>query len=406
MKTKSRSIGWLIAAGLLGAALIAPSAAFAIDGSNEKEDGIAWNDPDFQGSTEDCEDAEPRAGPGPLALRPDAGPRGRHVREPAGSPSRPRRTSSARSTSYKKSGGVLHWARHVSGETTLLECALRRRRRRQPQPEPHLLRRPRGRVRVGPGREPSRIPVESEHPGRVRASRSRARASRSRASRIPVESESIPVEIASHPGRDREHPGRDPVGLRRPGDGHAVRVGRGSHRHAGGGEHSAADRCPRHLEHADHQRLAARPGRARSGPRDGADRHAVQPQEPPLGFTIPPTRAGPSSTPGEPGPHGPRLFCAARVVPRSWYPVVRARYDGPSTVVDTPQRNRARVPGLWRSCAVRCPESVLDAGRTDQQDQEHGSVLVRPTGRPSSGRYRKPQTSTTADAAGKDKGIE
>ena len=76
-RQKSRSIGWLIAAGLLGAALIAPSAAFAIDGSNEKEDGIAWNDPEFQGSAEDCEDAGPRAGTGPLALRPDVDARGR-----------------------------------------------------------------------------------------------------------------------------------------------------------------------------------------------------------------------------------------------------------------------------------------------------------------------------------------
>jgi len=116
---KTKNIGWLIAAGLLGAALIAPSAAFAIDGSNEKDGGIAWNDPDFQGSAEDCEGAD--LAPGEVlwhfvqtnvadevasgnlwvtvtAVQGEVGP----------------------VASYKKSGKVLHWA-VISPETTLLE---------------------------------------------------------------------------------------------------------------------------------------------------------------------------------------------------------------------------------------------------------------------------------------------
>jgi hypothetical protein len=59
MTNKTRNIGWLIAAGLLAAALVAPSAVFAIDGSNEKDGGIAWNDPEFL--KEDCEE---ELGPG------------------------------------------------------------------------------------------------------------------------------------------------------------------------------------------------------------------------------------------------------------------------------------------------------------------------------------------------------
>ncbi len=116
---KTKNIGWLIAAGLLGAALVAPSAAFAIDGSNEKEGGIAWNDPDFQGSEEECDGADLQPGQvlwhfvqtkvadevasGNLwvtvtAVQGEVGP----------------------VASYKKAGKVLHWA-VISPETTLLE---------------------------------------------------------------------------------------------------------------------------------------------------------------------------------------------------------------------------------------------------------------------------------------------
>ena len=119
MNTKTRNIGWLIAAGLLAAALVAPSAAFAIDGSNEKEGGIAWNDPGFQGTGDDCKDAglEPgevlwhfvqtsvadEVASGNLWVTVTAAP-----------------DELGPIASYKKSGGVLHWA-VISGETTLLE---------------------------------------------------------------------------------------------------------------------------------------------------------------------------------------------------------------------------------------------------------------------------------------------
>ena len=119
MNKTTHRIGWLIAAGLLAAALVAPSAAFAIDGSNEKEGGIAWNDPGFQGTGDDCKDAglEPgevlwhfvqtsvadEVASGNLWVTVTAAP-----------------DELGPIASYKKSGGVLHWA-VISGETTLLE---------------------------------------------------------------------------------------------------------------------------------------------------------------------------------------------------------------------------------------------------------------------------------------------
>ena len=51
---KIRLAGWLAVGGLLGAALLAPSAALATD-LHASQQGTAWNDQEFQGSAEDCE---------------------------------------------------------------------------------------------------------------------------------------------------------------------------------------------------------------------------------------------------------------------------------------------------------------------------------------------------------------
>jgi cell division septation protein DedD len=51
---KIRLAGWLAVGGLLGGALLAPSAVFATD-LKDSQQGTSWDDPDFQGSAEDCE---------------------------------------------------------------------------------------------------------------------------------------------------------------------------------------------------------------------------------------------------------------------------------------------------------------------------------------------------------------
>ena len=58
---KIRLAGWLAVGGLLGAALLAPSAALATD-LHTSQQGTAWNDQEFQGSAADCKGLE--LGPG------------------------------------------------------------------------------------------------------------------------------------------------------------------------------------------------------------------------------------------------------------------------------------------------------------------------------------------------------
>jgi hypothetical protein len=58
---KIRLAGWLAVGGLLGAALLAPSAALATD-LHASQQGTAWNDPGFQGSAEECDGL--KLGPG------------------------------------------------------------------------------------------------------------------------------------------------------------------------------------------------------------------------------------------------------------------------------------------------------------------------------------------------------
>ena len=58
---KIRLAGWLAVGGLLGAALLAPSAALATD-LHASQQGTAWNDQGFQGSAGDCDGL--KLGPG------------------------------------------------------------------------------------------------------------------------------------------------------------------------------------------------------------------------------------------------------------------------------------------------------------------------------------------------------
>lgn len=61
---KFRLAGWLAVGGLLGAALLAPSAAFATD-LKEAQQGTSWDDQGFQGSAEECKKLD--LGPGEVA---------------------------------------------------------------------------------------------------------------------------------------------------------------------------------------------------------------------------------------------------------------------------------------------------------------------------------------------------
>ena len=58
---KIRLAGWLAVGGLLGAALLAPSAALATD-LKDAQQGTAWNDQGFQGNANDCDGL--KLGPG------------------------------------------------------------------------------------------------------------------------------------------------------------------------------------------------------------------------------------------------------------------------------------------------------------------------------------------------------
>ena len=58
---KFRLAGWLVVGGLLGAALLTPSAALATD-LKDSQQGTAWNDSGFQGSKEECKKLD--LGPG------------------------------------------------------------------------------------------------------------------------------------------------------------------------------------------------------------------------------------------------------------------------------------------------------------------------------------------------------
>ena len=53
----ARRFGWLVVAGLTTAALIGPSASAALANDLHQSPPIAWNNPDFQGSENDCADA-------------------------------------------------------------------------------------------------------------------------------------------------------------------------------------------------------------------------------------------------------------------------------------------------------------------------------------------------------------
>jgi hypothetical protein len=64
MNRKFRLAGWLAVGGLLGAALIAPSAAFATD-LKDSQQGTSWDDKEFQGSAEECDWLQ--LGPGQVA---------------------------------------------------------------------------------------------------------------------------------------------------------------------------------------------------------------------------------------------------------------------------------------------------------------------------------------------------
>ena len=61
---KFRHAGWLAVGGLLGAALLVPSAAFATD-LKDTQQGTSWDDQDFQGSARECDKLE--LGPGEVA---------------------------------------------------------------------------------------------------------------------------------------------------------------------------------------------------------------------------------------------------------------------------------------------------------------------------------------------------
>ena len=61
---KFRLAGWLAVGGLLGAALLAPAAAFATD-LKDAQQGTGWDDQDFQGSARECDKLE--LGPGEVA---------------------------------------------------------------------------------------------------------------------------------------------------------------------------------------------------------------------------------------------------------------------------------------------------------------------------------------------------
>ncbi len=58
---KFRLAGWLAVGGLLGAALLVPSAALATD-LHDSQQGTSWNDPQFQGSARECDGL--KLGPG------------------------------------------------------------------------------------------------------------------------------------------------------------------------------------------------------------------------------------------------------------------------------------------------------------------------------------------------------
>ncbi|MEO5964997.1 MAG: hypothetical protein ABIR11_05985 [Candidatus Limnocylindrales bacterium] len=112
---KTRKLGWIATATLLGAALLAPSIVTANTGHQSGSD-IAWNDPDFQGSDEDCANAD--LAPGEVlwhfvqtqvADGITSGKLSGTITEGAFGPI----------ASYKKSGGVLHW-QVITGQTTLL----------------------------------------------------------------------------------------------------------------------------------------------------------------------------------------------------------------------------------------------------------------------------------------------
>ena len=82
---KFRLAGWLAVGGLLGAALLAPSAALATD-LKDAQQGTSWNDQDFQGSARECDKLE--LGPGEVAWHfvltepgQGLGPPHRHLRQ-------------------------------------------------------------------------------------------------------------------------------------------------------------------------------------------------------------------------------------------------------------------------------------------------------------------------------------
>ena len=199
---KIRLAGWLAVGGLLGAALLAPSAALATD-LHASQQGTAWNDPQFQGSAEDCDGL--KLGPGDVVWHfvltsPDA-------------------DSGHLTATFDKAGdktvenadspaAVLHF--YVwTGHDTLLDAETT-------DVDGNNLNL--SHICAGKEVESESVPVETaSRPGRDRAA-------------VPVETESVPVETATvpvetEPPRSRPRPSRprprasrrrDPVRLTAP----------------------------------------------------------------------------------------------------------------------------------------------------------------------------------------------
>ena len=176
---KIRLAGWLAVGGLLGAALLAPSAALATD-LHASQQGTAWNDPQFQGSAEDCDGL--KLGPGDVVWHfvltsPDA-------------------DSGHLTATFDKAGdktvenadspaAVLHF--YVwTGHDTLLDAETT-------DVDGNLLNL--SHICAGKEVESESVPVETES--------------------VPVETESVPVETES-PGRDRVAPSRPRASRSRP----------------------------------------------------------------------------------------------------------------------------------------------------------------------------------------------
>ena len=180
---KIRLAGWLAVGGLLGAALLAPSAALATD-LHASQQGTAWNDQEFQGSAADCDGLE--LGPGDVVWHfvltsPDA-------------------DSGHLTATFDKAGdktvenadspaAILHF--YVwTGHDTLLDAETT-------DVDGNLLNL--SHICAGKEVESESVPVETASVPVETASPSRSRPSRS-----PSRPRAVPVETATVPGRDRD----------------------------------------------------------------------------------------------------------------------------------------------------------------------------------------------------------